>query len=578
MKNLYLIFILLSISAFLPLGEVAAQCAPGNAQTDLKVNNVKARLRNTGDIWWDGSTGQYIVPYTETSNVSALFTGALWIAGKTPGGAIRLAAPTYGAQFNQFDYWPGPLASNGTVATQTCANWNKFFQVNRTEINSYIDDFADNGVLDEPIPLSILGWPAKGNPFFSDVHGFQLPADNQSLAPFYDRNENGTYEPHLGDLPLLKGEVSIWWVYNDAGNTHLDSGGEPLKMEIQANAFSYNTEAGPDSAYIDNATFYEFKLKYKGTEVLTDAHFTLWVDPDLGCYQDDYIGCIPDQNMAFVYNGDNFDEDCVGITGYGNDIPVLGMKVIKPFVYTDNSGNQQELPFSSFTYYLNAGGSLGVPYADPAVPNEYYNYMTGRWRDGTLFSKGGYGYNPGAPYYPYAFDGSDFNGQSWTECTANSDADDRRFLMNFGPVNLSPGDEFEFVYAVMWWADQPYPCPDLNDYVEDADSLVAFYNWISEDIKNIPQPSSVFNAPFDPTLITVFPNPMSEGTLFLVKGDRTRIRDLSVTNLSGQEVRRYQNVMETSVAMPRNGLPSGAYFYQAIMEDGTVSAGKLLIQ
>jgi hypothetical protein len=88
----------------------------------------------------------------------------------------------------------------------------------------------------------------------------------------------------------------------------------------------------------------------------------------------------------------------------------------------------------------------------------------------------------------------------------------------------------------------------------------------------------VFNAPFDPTLITVFPNPMSEGTLFLVKGDRTRIRDLSVTNLSGQEVRRYQNVMETSVAMPRNGLPSGAYFYQAIMEDGTVSTGKLVVQ
>ena len=577
MKNLYLPIVLLLTFAFLPIDQIAAQCAPGNAQTDLKVNNVKARLRNTGDIWWDGNTGQYIVPYTETGDVSALFTGAIWMAGKTLSGNLRLAAPTYGAQFNQFDYWPGPLSSTGTIQPADCANWNQFFQVNRTEINNYIDDFADNGILDDPIAPSILGWPAKGNPFFFDVHGYLLPPD-EDLAPFYDRNENGIYEPHLGDLPLLKGDVSIWWIYNDAGNTHLDSGGSPLRMEVQANAFSYNTEPDPDSAYIDNATFYEFKLKYKGTEPLTEAYFSLWVDPDLGCYQDDYIGSLPGHDMAFVFNGDTFDEDCVGINGYGTEIPVLGMKVIKPFQYVDNDSITQSLPFSSFTYYLNAGGSLGVPYADPNFPNEYYNYMTGKWLDGTLFSKGGYGYNPGSPYYPYAFDGSDFNGQPWTECTANSVPDDRRFLMNFGPATLIPGDEFEFVFAVMWWQDQPYPCPNLEDYVEDADSLVAFYNWISEDIKDIPQPSSAFSRHVDREAITIFPNPMHEGAWLQVKGDRSRIQDLVLTNMNGQVVRSYENVQETALLIQRNGLPEGAYFYQAILEDGTVSTGKMLIQ
>ncbi|MBK7406680.1 MAG: T9SS type A sorting domain-containing protein [Saprospirales bacterium] len=577
MKNAPLLLLLLAIFAFLPLDQLPAQCAPGNAQVDLKVNNVKARLRNTGDIWWDGTTGMYIVPYTETADVSALFTGALWLGGYTPGGSLRVAAPTYGAQTNQFDYWPGPLSPAGTITPSECANWNKFFQVNRTEINSFLDDFADNGVLDDPIPTSILGWPAKGNPFFSQIHGFSLPA-GENMAPFYDRNENGIYEPNYGDVPLLKGDVSIWWVYNDAGNTHADSGGDALNMEVQANAFSYNTEADPDSAYIDNATFYEFKLKYKGTQPLANAYFSLWVDPDLGCYQDDYIGCLPDQQMAFVFNGDNFDEDCLGINGYGNEIPVLAMKVIKPFQYVDADSVTQDLPFSSFTYYLNAGGALGIPYADPATPIQYYNYMSGKWNDGTPLSQGGTGYNPGSPAYPYAFDGSNYNGQPWTECTANSDPDDRRFLMNFGPVNLFPGTEYEFVYAVMWWNDQPYPCPDLENYVEDADSLVAFYNWISEDIKNIPQPSGVSVVPYEQSWVRVFPNPMQEGSWFLIKGDRGLIRDLVLTNTNGQVVRQYQNVQETALLVERNGLPPGAYFYQIMLDDGSLHSGKLILQ
>jgi hypothetical protein len=150
--------------------------------------------------------------------------------------------------------------------------------------------------------------------------------------------------------------------------------------------------------------------------------------------------------------------------------------------------------------------------------------------------------------------------------------------MNFGPVNVFPGDEFEFVYAVMWWADQPYPCPDLNNYVEDADSLVAFYNWVSEEIKNIPQPSSVSSVYDRESPLQVFPNPMQQGSWFFVKGDQARIRDLAVTNISGQVVRQYQNVMQHSLLMERNDLPSGIYLYRAVLDDGSVWTGKLVIQ
>ena len=37
-------------------------CVPATKQVDMEINNVRARLLNGGDIWWDKSKGRYIVP------------------------------------------------------------------------------------------------------------------------------------------------------------------------------------------------------------------------------------------------------------------------------------------------------------------------------------------------------------------------------------------------------------------------------------------------------------------------------------------------------------------------------------
>ena len=39
-----------------------SDCAPATMSYDLAINNVRARLLNGGDVWWDLSDGQYIVP------------------------------------------------------------------------------------------------------------------------------------------------------------------------------------------------------------------------------------------------------------------------------------------------------------------------------------------------------------------------------------------------------------------------------------------------------------------------------------------------------------------------------------
>ena len=38
-------------------------------------------------------------------------------------------------------------------------------------------------------------------------------------------------------------------------------------------------------------TFYNYKIINRSTLPLSDVYFGQWVDPDLGYYLDDYVGC-----------------------------------------------------------------------------------------------------------------------------------------------------------------------------------------------------------------------------------------------------------------------------------------------
>ena len=105
-------------------------CARATAQRDLSVNNVRARLLNGGDMWWDLSKGKYVVPKPPPGQeeVSAMFAGSVWIGGYDGGGNLKVAAQTYRQNGN--DFWPGPLnPGSGSTTAAVCSNWDKFFEV-----------------------------------------------------------------------------------------------------------------------------------------------------------------------------------------------------------------------------------------------------------------------------------------------------------------------------------------------------------------------------------------------------------------------------------------------------------------
>ena len=471
-------------------------CVSAGAQTDQAINNVRARLLAGGDVWWDGQTnGRYIVPKVEPGEeeVSSIFAGAVWLGGLDQGNNLKVACQTYGSSSGQTDFWPGPLTGAGTTEAETCETWDRFFTVTGTDVRKHRANFLasqKDGVPYNPsdIPESIRKWPAVGNEYFEDLEGFRLPDDNNGLAGFWDYGDNGVpdgrYDPEKGDFPIVEirgcdgfpvtfPDEMIFWIYNDNGNIHSESNGDAIRMEVQVQAFAFQSDDE-----INDMTFQRYKLINRATENITETYFAMWVDGDLGCFNDDFIGSDTTRSLAYYYNADARDGDanggCGGVPTY-DKIPAIGIDYFRGPV----NENFEELGMSSFTYYNNNG--VGGPWqqgtTDPQTATEYYNYLSGLWRDGTPFTRGGSGYDPGNPdVVDYAFiDLPDLAG-GWSMCEEGSPQGDRRTIQASGPFTLSPGAKNELIIGAVWIEELIYPCPNINALLQIDDVAQSLFD------------------------------------------------------------------------------------------------------
>lgn len=487
-------------------------CDLAKAQVEQSVNNVRARLTTGGDVWWDGNNARYIVPKVPPGQpeVASIFAGAVWLGGVDRGGQLKVAAQTYGRSSGQSDFWPGPLTpltaeTPGVTSQTTCANWDKLFHVTGDEIDEHIRNFEEAEETGEPydpalIPDGVKGWPGQENPFFFEQHGFDLPVTGQALAGFKDEDNNGFYSPLGGDYPTIEirgcganpqyPDDMYFWIYNDAGNTHTESNALPIKMEVQVQAFAY---ARNDE--LNNMTFQRYKLINRAIEPIDSTFFAMWVDPDLGCYVDDYVGCDTSRSLAYIYNEDGLDGQtgCTcpqGVETYCDEIPVLGVDYFRgpegPALVDENGnvfppdveGGEDlkdtlvELGMSSFTYYHNAGDNVPDNMTDPDNGPQYYNYLTGSWRSGEPFELGGDAYQENSEPIKYAFisEPDDEGDNAWSMCSEDLPPGDRRTIQASGPFRLDPGAVNELIIGVVWTPSLDHPCPNIRE-LQNADDI-----------------------------------------------------------------------------------------------------------
>ncbi|GAB1405410.1 hypothetical protein MASR1M74_25910 [Lentimicrobium sp.] len=462
----------------------AAGCLPGAGFKYLEINNVRTRINTGGDMWWDFEVAQYEIP--KGSRKTSLFSAALWIGGIDVNDQLKLAAlkfrqgPNAGSPGTGNDFWPGPLTIDGTayVSEETCAEYDKLFPITRTEVDEFLawhDNKAANPSYQ--IPKSILEWPA---------HGDITKKQSYYLAPFYDVGGDGDYNPEEGDYPyydlsnelchsttptqetiegivdgglladqVIKGDATLWWVFNDKGNIHTETLGTPIGLEIRAQAFGFST-----NDEINNMTFYSYEIINRSTFRLTGTYFSQWVDTDLGYAADDYVGCDVGRGLGYSYNGRPKDGDGQ-FWAYGDQPPAVGVDFFQgPYMDPDgydnpsfngdgidgpsffgdcsivslngslhsmtygpegdkktenfmvraeaingvNFGNgivdDERFGMRRFVYHNNSLSGVPDYMTDPQRAPEYYNFLRGIWKDNTKMLYGGNAHATSGAYGP----------------------------------------------------------------------------------------------------------------------------------------------------------------------------------
>ena len=486
-KIILLISVAVSVSSF-----SFSQCLPPSASATLDVNNVRARINNRGSNWWDliGNAG-YEVP--AGSGKHSFYTNSFWIGGLDNSNQLHLAAMRFG-QIGA-DYWPGPLSQNGTTNGNACADNDRIYKLNRWQVAEFRQRYNEPYYI---IPQDILEWPANGNPN-SVAH-----AD----APFVDINSDGIYNAYDGDYPAfafdeqvdknfhLLGDQCLWWVLNDAGNIHTETGGLSLGVELQCMAYAYAT-CDP----LNDQTFYRYKVINKSSNNYHNTFIGLWTDIDLGFAQDDYVGCEVMRSLGYVYNGVAVDGSG-GPGQYGPHPPAAGIGILQGPLAEENDGvdndrdgtideQDEQLMMSRFMMSNNVGGG-GGPTIDPTTTENYYQFMQGIWTDGTPMCYGGNGHPSGGgdTAVPTLFmlpGDSDPLGYGtmgvpmppWTEESSGNVPYDRRFLISSGPFDFDAGETEHIHYGALWARDTTEASP-----MAGAEKLFLVKDFCQEKFEN----------------------------------------------------------------------------------------------
>ncbi|HZV70074.1 MAG TPA: T9SS type A sorting domain-containing protein [Saprospiraceae bacterium] len=438
-------------------------CSGSFTEYYLNSNNIRASFFPKGNKFTDGSNPGFLVPYPSPQKLSTIFASSPWIGGFDDAGNLKLAVETYPVR-GKNDFSVGPLTNIGIINDTICGKFDQAWSVYYEDIQAHRKDYSEDFIIDDTI-ASIFGWPGRGNKFFKNYYGFELPFDNQGLAPFSDQNGNDIYDPENGDFPVARLESHsreyipdqiLWMVFNDL-DTNEVTGHKPLRFEIQLTAFAFHCQ---DNEILNNTIFSSYKIIDRAISVIDSVFFGMWTDYDLGCYLDDGIGSDSMRSTEFVYNADDKDGDvgmdCSnGADTYANDVPVQSM-----------------------TYLNYPMHSMITAAQETDLPLEFFRQLNGQWPDGTPITPEGDGYNPGSGLSPtkFLFNGDPRDPQDWATINVLPEGANQRIVSSVYLGRMDPGAIREVSTAHMFHYDPALGHLDqITKMYSNIDSLFTLF-------------------------------------------------------------------------------------------------------
>ena len=504
----------------------------------LDYNNVSGLLLDEGLLFNDPISGQAAYEVPKGGGVNAIYAASFWFAAMMPNGMLKTACVRYNTGR---DFFSGPISSTGmyTDPAYITAYSSSIWTVTKQEVNNHIQNYLQVGYI---TPSSILNWPGNGIATLGVV---------ENLAPFVDVNGDNIYEPAAGDHPNIRGDKASYIIINDLAAVHTESNGDPLGIEVHVMAYQYAA-----SNYIDSTTFLTARVFNRGNFSFTNFKMGMYIDADLGSYNDDYYGCDSTKNLIYTYNGGNFDGT---INGYGTNPPCIG------FVSLNH-------PMKVAGFY---GGGANFPHTDPMTATHYWNYLNGRWADGSQWFYGGMGYTGsiGATTNPtsYIMSGNPYTGVGWSEITNSNTPGDRRMFMALDSINLNPNQEECFDFAIIY-NRQGNNLENVQGVIDIADSVRQFFEAQLE--YNCNQVTLGINDNLM-SQFSVFPNP-STGKITVVPSENLKQFKVEITDLFGREV--YSKDFQGTTLIEINLEEQAGMYLLSLISDGKKSTSYVVIE
>ncbi len=253
---LYIIFFVLLFSSS---ENLFAQFPRYYHSASIDANNIFIPLCNFGNIE-ESPPSNWLIP--NIYNREIIYDYGIGFIGKV-NNSRRWALAQWGSMYS-----PGPIINGEAAMVANPADSLKYrvYKINRGDDNSN-PDYAQ--------------WPSQ----------WGAPINNSGL-------------------PLLKGDQTLWCVYNSYDTTMFrnnypyyrvfnETGLTSVKLEIQQTVFARNGNLSDSMDIFSNALFFEWTIINKGNENIDSAFFSFWVDVDFSDLQYNAPGFSKSENLAY---------------------------------------------------------------------------------------------------------------------------------------------------------------------------------------------------------------------------------------------------------------------------------------